>query len=106
MAYPDNNGSYFTTPDIGKSFVQTITTSLVALSSFRCSESMIINRTGEDLYIYDNDNFDDVNRLLILDGESFTLRGISNSATISAKTGANSGDVYYRAQYFSNSPSR
>lgn len=101
-----NNGSYWNNPDLSKSFNQTIDTTAVPLSSFRCSEVLIINRTGGDLFISDNNNFDFVNELLLLDSESITLRGVSNCDSISARVPSSSGTIYYRASFYSNTPTR
>lgn len=102
MSIESNSGSTFYNTDFSKSFNQTVGTSLVALSGHSCSEVLLINRTGADLYIYDNNNFDDTNRLLIQDDESMVLRGVSNSESVSAKTASGSGDLYFRAQMYSN----
>lgn len=97
-----NNGSVFYNSDFSRSFNQVLTTSLAPLSAHRCSEVLIINRTGQDVYIYDNNNFDDSNRLLIADLESLVLRGVSNSESVSAKTSTGTGSLYFRAQMYSN----
>jgi hypothetical protein len=97
-----NNGSVFHNTNNSKSFEQTITTALVALSANVCSEVLIVNRTGEDIYLYDNNIFSDNNRFLIADTESIVVRGLSNSDSLSAKTATGSGLVYYRTSNFSN----
>lgn len=102
MSIYDNNGSTFYNTDFSKSFNQNITTSLIGLSSHVCSEVILINRTGQDVYIYDNNNYDDSNRILLQDDESWVIRGVSNSESVSAKTSTGSGTLYYRAQMFSN----
>lgn len=102
MPIDDNNGSVFYNIDFSRSFNQILTTTLTPLSSHRCSEVLLTNRTGQDVYIYDNNFFDDDNRLLMLDGESLVLRGISNSESVSAKTSTGSGSIYFRAQMYSN----
>lgn len=96
----NNNGSTFYNRGVGKSFKHAMTTSLVALNPFVCSEVTIINSSGGDLMIYDSGNFADANSLLIGDGESITMRGVSNSDEISAKMVTGSGDIYYRSQPF------
>jgi hypothetical protein len=100
----ENNFSNFYNINNCKSFNQTITTSLVALSSHSCSEVIIINKTTNPVYIYDSNNFGDNNRLLIDTGESIALRGVTNSSQISAKTSTGSGVLYYRTQSFSFLP--
>ena len=94
MPFVNKNKSY--------SFNMTIGTSLTQLSGFTASEVLISNKTGQDLYLYDNDNFLDDNRFLIKNSESIVLRGITNTNEVSAKTGAASGTVYFRSAYFSN----
>ena len=94
MPFVNKNKSY--------SFNMTIGTSLAQLSGFTASEVLISNKTGQDLYLYDNDNFLDDNRFLIKNSESIVLRGITNTNEVSAKTGASSGRVYFRSAYFSN----
>lgn len=94
MPFVNKNKSY--------SFNMTIDTSLAALSGFEASEILILNKSGEDLYIYDNNYSTDDRRFLIGNSESMVLRGITNTNEVSAKTGANSGTVYFRSAYFSN----
>ena len=97
-----NNGSTFYNINVCRSFKQTITTNLVSLSSQPCSEVIIVNRTGSDVLVYDNECFNDDNAFLLSDGESFTFRGVTNTSIVSAKTTSGTGSIYYRAQYFSN----
>lgn len=104
--FTDNNGSTFYNSNECKSFNQNITTSLVSLSAHPCSEVIIINKTGQSVYIYDSDNSNDSNRLLLEDSESIALRGITNSSQVSAKTETGSGTLYYRTQFFSMLPQR
>jgi hypothetical protein len=108
MAIPftDNNGSTFFNINECRSFNQTISTTLVALSAQPCSEVILINKTGDSVYIYDSDYFSDENHLLLEEGDSIALRGITNSAQVSAKTLSSSGVLYYRTQYFSMLPQR
>lgn len=97
-----NNGSQFYNNNTSKNFSQNIGTSLVGLSAYSCSEVLFINRTGQDVYLYDSGDSGDSNRLLILDDESIVIRGVNNCSSISAKTASSTGDVYYRASKFSN----
>lgn len=106
MAVPiDNNGSTFYNQNECKSFKQTISTSLVQLAAYPCSEVIIVNRTGGAVNIFDNNNFSLNNSFLLGASESFTFRGITNTSTISA-SGTTVGDLYYRTQYFSVLPQR
>jgi hypothetical protein len=88
-----------------KSFNQSISTALVALSSQICSEVIIYNKTGADVVLYDNNNFDASNGFLISNNDSFVMRGITNTNQVSA-TALSAGTIYYRTQYYSNNPSR
>ena len=88
------------------SFNQSLTTSLVGLSAQKCSEVVIINKTGQSVYIYDQNRFSDEHRLLLEDNESIALRGITNTSEVSAKTASGTGQVYYRTQFYSSSVQR
>ena len=94
MPFVNKNKSYTFNKDIG--------TTLSILSSFEASEVLISNKSGQDLYIYDNNVFTDDRRFLLKTSESMVLRGITNTNEVSAKTGALSGTVYFRSAYFSN----
>ena len=106
MAYPSDRETTYVNPNVCRSFNVTATTSLAALTGQVCSEVLIYNKTGQDLKIYDNDYSNDSFAFLIADGESITIRGITNSNEVSAKTASGSGTIYYRTQYYSNNPSR
>ena len=93
-----NNGSTFTNKNAGKSFKQSLDTNLKALSSFTCSEVLIINSSGQSLLVYDNNNFTDANSLAIPNLDSIVMRGVTNSNQVSAKLASGTGDIYYRAQ--------
>ena len=45
-------------------------------------------------------------RFLLSNNESITIRGITNSNQVSAKTLAGGGTIYFRTQYFSFLPQR
>ena len=89
--------------DNPKSFKQEINGTLTKLNHWECSEVVIINRSGDSILIFDNNNVDPDDHLLILDGESMTFRGLTNSESVSALTenGA-TGDIYVRANFYSN----
>jgi hypothetical protein len=88
-----------------KSFNQSITTSLTPLANQICSEVIVVNRTSDDIIVKDQ-NFDsDDHGFLLKTQESFTFRGITNSNQLSAIADV-AGTIYYRTQYYSNSPSR
>ena len=94
--------SSYQNANVCRSFKQTLTTALTSLSSQPCSEVIIINRTGQNILVYDNNFSSAANEFLLADSESFTFRGITNTSMVSAKTASGSGDIYYRTQYFSN----
>lgn len=94
MAWTNKNKSY--------SFNMMIPTSLTQLSSFVASEVLISNKSGQDLYIYDNGNTTNDRRFLLKTSESMVLRGITNTDEVSAKVTALSGEVYFRSAYYSN----
>ena len=94
MPFVNKNKSY--------SFNTTIGTGLTQLSGYIASEVLISNKTGQDLYIYDNNYFSDDNRFILANSESMVLRGITNTSEVSAKSSSSSGKVYFRSAYFSN----
>jgi len=80
-----------------------------------CSEVIIVNKTGGNLTIYDQ-NFGPfasgspegagASRGFVLeDNDQFTFRGLTNVNEVSAFA-ASTGPIYYRAQFFSSNPSR
>jgi hypothetical protein len=107
LTFTDNNGSTFYNINNCRSFNQSITsTTLTELAGYPCSEVIIINKTGQSVYIYDSDYSSDSNRLLLDADESIALRGITNSSQVSAKTAQLGGTLYFRTQYFSLLPQR
>jgi hypothetical protein len=100
-----NNGSTFFNQNDCRSFRQNIGTNLTQLSAFPCSEVIIVNRTASDITIYDNGNFSIDNSFLLGASESFTFRGITNTAVVSA-VALSAGNIYCRTQYFSMLPQR
>ena len=106
MAYPSDRETVYANLNTCRSFKLAATTSLQAFSSQVCSEVLIINKSGNPIKVYDNGYSTDANCLLLDDNDTVTLRGLTNSDQVSAKTTASSGDVHYRTQFFSNNPSR
>lgn len=86
-----------------RSFKQTLAGGTTALLDQICSEVIIVNRTGADVLIYDSGYADLANGFLLADLESATFRGLTNTNQVSA---AGTGDIYYRSQFFSNTPSQ
>lgn len=106
MAIPtSNNGSTFYNINECRSFKQTVGATLVALTAQPCSEVIISNKTGGNVVIFDNSYSDANNSFLLSNGEVFTFRGITNTSVVSA-SGAVTGDLYYRTQYYSLLPQR
>jgi hypothetical protein len=98
----NNNGSVYFNTNNSRSFQQSISSVLVPLNSYTGSEVLVVNRTGQYVYLYDNNIFSDDNRFLIDNNESIVIRGVSNSNSLSAKTLSGSGLIYYRTSNFSN----
>lgn len=93
----------FTNKNICRSFNQTVSNSLVALSSQSCSEVIVVNKTGTTVEIYDNGYTGASNAMALSANDTFVFRGVTDSNQLSAKTIAGSGPLYYRTQYFSDS---
>lgn len=106
VPYTNNNGSTFYNINDCRSFTQPVDTNLVALSSHPCSEVILINKGSVNIQIYDNNYTNVVNSLTLSAGETFTLRGITNSANVSAKTVTGTSQLYFRTQFFSLLPQR
>ena len=83
-----------------------LTNSLSVLSSFTGSEVYISNKTGQSVEIYDNNYSAASNAFLLDDNDTITIRGITNTNQVSAKTTAGTGTLYFRSQYYSFNPSR
>jgi len=108
MAVPftSNNGSTFYNINDCRSFTQPISTSLVALSAYPCSEAVLWNKGATAITIYDNDYSASQFGLTLSAGESFTLRGLTNTLHVSAISPVGAGALYFRTQYFSYLPQR
>jgi hypothetical protein len=104
--FTDNNGTTFVNQNVCRSFNMNITTSLRALSGEICSEVLIINKTGANVTLYDQGYISVQNGLLLADGDSIIMRGVTHTTQISAVADSGTGLLYYRSQYFSNTPSR
>ncbi len=85
------------------SFSLSATTTLTQLSSFICSEVLILNKSGTDLDIYDSLPIDTSRAFRIGNSESVVLRGVTNSDQLSVQTTTDDGGlVYFRTAFFSN----
>ena len=90
-----------------RSFNQAIAASLTPLADQICSEVVVVNRTTQPILVFDSGYSDAQNGFLLASLESVTLRGITNTNQVSAiSTAGGTGDIYYRTQFFSNTPSR
>jgi len=85
-----------------RSFNYTATTAMSALTSQVCTEVIIYNRTGQTIAVYDKNYTNPNNAFILSDGDSFVLRGLTNSNEVSALTLSGTGTICYRTQFFSN----
>jgi len=113
MAIPTSNyGSSYYNINQCFSFNDTFTTVLKGLSAQPCSEVIIWNQTGKNLYVYDQNRIEDHERLEIPVASAaaplqpYVIRGLTNAEQVSAKTGVGSGLVFWRSQFFSSNPAR
>jgi len=109
--FTSNDGTTFYNINNCRSFNQTITTALVPLSSdqaqgYPCSEVIIVNKTGQNILVFDNDYVAAANAMALSADDTFVIRGITNTNQVSAKTTSGSGTLYYRSQFFSDLPQR
>lgn len=88
----------FTNIESGESFNIGLTTTIARLSSFPCTEATLINRTGQAIYIYDKLGiYADNRRLSLPNDQQITLKGLTNTDSLSASTASASGTLYVRA---------
>jgi len=105
--FTSNTGSTYYNINECRSFNQPVGNSAFAkLSSQVCSEVTIFNKTGQICYINDNNYVGDGDGLALDDNDTVTIRGITNTELVSAKTAASSGILYYRTAFFSSLPQR
>jgi len=105
--YTSNTGSTYFNINECRSYSSRVTNSAFAkLSSQVCSEVTIFNKTGQICYINDNNYVGDGDGLALDDNDTVTIRGITNTELVSAKTAASSGILYYRTAFFSSLPQR
>ena len=102
--FTSNTGTFFGNKNDCKSFNQILTTAYKPLSTLDCSEVIVVNKTGDVIYIYDESSPLD-SPMLMDDNDVFTFRGVTNSNQLSAKgTTANllsSNPLYFRTQDYS-----
>ena len=94
MPFVNKNQSY--------SFNTNITTALVGLSSYKASEVLISNKSGQVINIFDGGRDSADQGFQLDDNDSMVLRGITNTDEVSAQTTSGNGTVYFRSAYFSN----
>lgn len=79
----------------------------IKLSSFSCSEVNIFNPTSNAavLMVYDVNTTDNSRAFGIPAGEIFSMKGVTDSANLSAKflTAPTGGTFYCRTQYYTHS---
>ena len=78
-------------------------------AGFPCGEVTVVNKSGKNIEVYDNNHTTDgVDCMYLEDDESFTFRGLTNTADISAKNTEDNATatIYIRAQFFSSNPAR
>ena len=102
--YTTNNGSTFYNKNDCRSFVKNVDTNLSPLTAYACSEVILINKGVNAVEVYDNGFSAPTTALVLSAGETFTLRGITNAAVVSAKASAGVSTLYYRTQFFSLLP--
>jgi hypothetical protein len=98
----NNNGTIFFNENSGRSYNLSATSSLQSLINQPCSEVIILNKTGSDLFINDNNFFALSCSFVIGNGESIRIGGVTNSNQISARITTGVGLIYYRTQNFSS----
>jgi hypothetical protein len=79
------------------------------INGFPCGEVTVINKSGKTIEVYDNNHTTDtVDCIFMDDNDTFTFRGLTNTADISAKNVEDNAAVtiYIRAQFFSDNPAR
>jgi hypothetical protein len=126
MATPTKNtgSEYFNINQCRSYSMRLAATTLTCLSSTDlggmgagqpCSEVIIVNKTGGNLTIWDQ-NFGPFasgspqgargsQGFVLADNDQFTFRGLTNVNEVSAFA-ASTGPIYYRAQFFSSNPAR
>lgn len=100
-----NNGSTYFNINQCRSFNLIVGTAMTKLSSQPCSEIELHNHTGGILSAYDNGYSGEEFAYRVDIGERVTLRGLTNSDQVSAKS-ATAGRLFYRTQFFSMNPLR
>ena len=86
------------------------------LSSFKCSEATVVNKSGQVLNIFDGSqaetwplDYTGYNTLststrsfLLDENDSFTFKGLTESSQLSASLASGSGNIYVSTSYFSS----
>jgi hypothetical protein len=91
------------------SVTDSFTTSLAKLSSFNCSEVIVLNLGSNPLKVWDNGSLlnpapSALCCFVVPPSAEMTFRGLTNSNQVSAAFVAGAGLVSYRTQFFSSFP--
>lgn len=101
--------SNFTNLNLCFSVTDVVTTNLRPLSTYACSETYFYNNGNQPIYIFDRQStpvpqLSGNNYFVIFPGREMTIRGITNSSTLSSLVSAGIGNFTYRTQFFSSFP--
>lgn len=99
----------FTNLNLCFSVTDVVTTVLRPLSAYSCSEVYFYNHGTQPVYIFDAQStpvpqLSGNNYFALFPGNEVTIRGITNSNTLSALVSGGSGNITYRTQFFSSFP--
>lgn len=78
-----------------------LNTGLCCLPAQVCAELILINKTGQNVNVFDQGYNAASNAMQLSANETFTFRGLTNANQLSAQTAAGTGTLYYRTQFFS-----
>lgn len=98
------NGNQYTNINECRTYNLSLTTGLSALRNEICSEVILVNKTGSVVNVFDNGYSAASAAMLLDDNDTFTLRGITTTAQVSAQTVSGAGVLYYRTQMYSSTP--
>lgn len=101
-----NNGSVFYNRNTCSSFNLTIDTNLKALSSVVCGEVTIYNSGSNSVLLFDNGLSAGSSAFIVAPSATVVMRGLTNSAQVSAKATTGSCLLYCRTQFYSFSISQ
>tara|TARA_R110000824_G_scaffold93251_3_gene225650 strand:- start:40 stop:429 length:390 start_codon:yes stop_codon:yes gene_type:complete len=78
------------------------------VAGFPCGEVIVVNKSDKQIEVFDGDNAGAANAFQMDNNDSFTFRGQTSTAGLSAKniTDDDAVTIYIRAQFFSDNPAR